>query len=115
MRPVSGISIASSANDGMVCNIPVPPRISAPTRGRRAAATPNGTPINTLAASESNTSPKCSTARRMKSGPNKVVQKRLGALLLLGLTSPFALPIPTATLLGGCFPDKKSRATASKG
>ena len=106
MRPVNGIRIASSANDGIVCKTPVPPKIIAPTRGCRAAATPSGTPINTLAASDSNTRPTCSTAKRMKSGPNSVAQKRLGALPVAGLVVPFALPVDW-------LPDRKSRATAS--
>ena len=46
MRPVSGISTASSASEGMVCTMPVMPRIAASVAGRRAARMPSGTPID---------------------------------------------------------------------
>ena len=75
MRPVSGISTASSASDGIVCTTPVAPRIKPSVAGRLAARMPSGMPMTMLAASERKTSPRCSSVRRAKSGPKSLLQK----------------------------------------
>jgi len=85
MRPVRGISTARRASDGIVCATPVAPRISPSVAGRLAARMPSGMPMTMLAASDMNTSPRCSSVRRAKSGPKSLLQKSpAGAGLALG-------------------------------
>ena len=73
--PVSAMRKAKSASDGIVWITPTVPRIACSVFGSFAAATPSGTPSTMLAASDTNTSSRCSPVSRQKSGPNKAPQK----------------------------------------
>ena len=80
MRPVSGISTASSASEGIVCTTPVAPRITPSVAGRFAARMPSGMPMTMLAASERNTSARCSSVSRAEIGTEELAaRKRLPA------------------------------------
>ena len=116
MRPVIGISKASSASAGIVCTTPVMPRIRPSLAGRRAARIPSGMPSAMLAASEANTSSKCSSVSRAKSGPNSFCQKPLPDAVCASLAGAFA--VDAIELAGGAarrqLCARKSLATADE-
>ncbi|MNY15884.1 hypothetical protein D3C86_1491210 [compost metagenome] len=65
--PSSGISMASSASDGIVCNTLTTASTTCPSRRRRAAMIPSGTPSSVAAPTAPPTSARCRTVRRQVS------------------------------------------------
>src|SRR5882762_949417 len=90
--PVSAMRKAKSASDGIVWITPTVPRIACSAFGSLAVVTPSGTPSTMLAASDANTSSRCSPVSRRKSGPNSVAKKlRRAALCGFAEALPFQL------------------------
>src|SRR6267378_3404838 len=103
--PVSAMRKASSASDGIVWIKPTAPRTICSDFGSFAAMTPSGTPTAMLAASETNTSSRCSPVSRRKSGPNSAPQK-LRRAALCGLPSESRSAAASAKL----FPSNSAAA-----
>lgn len=103
--PTTGISIASSASDGIVCSTPTMARIGC-LIGRRAAMSPSGTPSRTATPVEMPTSARWRWVRRHRSSVSCVKNPRVG---VAAGTSPW----PARNCRATCENDLPSSSTAA--